>query len=336
MGGVPTPKTTPRHGRRRRHHSILARNRLQVAAMLVMLFISSVNGLLVNTKKLSVATTGRGDDMVLNRPKNSSIGSTVPASTATTSSVMGENEVAAFYPPSSVRTLPDLSRHSNLIESTIVVPIVANFVPWQDVMYDKALHLKCPFLRRRAIDAVEFWHGLMRTLLDPKEMYLGVCPSLLCHGRSCTKRFGLSLEDLLTAIRADWKEGSNLGYYVTGKLSTDIYRDDCLFDGPDPDMPVVGLRKYIFAASQLFDQKQSWSKLSSIEIDRDGSCVVAHWQFRGILRLPWKPVLPVVSGSTTYYVDACGLINKHVETWDLSVQEAFLKTFLPALFPHDE
>ena len=33
-------------------------------------------------------------------------------------------------------------------------------------------------------------------------------------------------------------------YYVTGKLSAAIYSDDCIFDSPDPDMPVRSLRRF--------------------------------------------------------------------------------------------
>lgn len=311
---------------RPRHHS------WQIAAILA-ISCNSTHGLLFHTNKRSVVQRGR-DDEAVNWPKtNSAIGSTVVTNPSTPSKNPIIEEDGAFYPPSSIRgILPNNTHGKNLLDRLVVDSAIAGFVPWQDEMYDQALHLKCPFLRRRAIDIVEFCHTVVRNLLDPDETYLGACPSLLCHGRSCTKRFGLSIDELLKAIRDDWKEDSNLGYYVTGRLSTDIYRDDCLFDGPDPDMPVVGLRKYIYAASQLFDQKQSWSKLSFIEI-QDGSCIVAHWQFRGILRLPWKPLLPMVCGSTTYHVDPCGLIYQHVETWDLSVQEAFLRTFLPAFFP---
>jgi hypothetical protein len=61
-----------------------------------------------------------------------------------------------------------------------------------------------------------------------------VPPSLRCDGQSCEKDFGLSKELLLDVIRSDWKPESKKGYYVTGRLSPSIYRDDCVFDGPDP------------------------------------------------------------------------------------------------------
>jgi hypothetical protein len=51
----------------------------------------------------------------------------------------------------------------------------------------------------------------------------------------------------------------------------------------------------------------------------------------GVLRLPWRPSLPVWHGTTTYYRDDNGLIYRHAETWELSVAQAFLKTLWPAL-----
>jgi Uncharacterized conserved protein (DUF2358) len=243
-------------------------------------------------------------------------------------------------------------------QQTILVDAIrAHILQWQDDWYDQALHIHCPFFRRRATDAVEVLHEIVRVVLDPQEEWLGPNPSLVCRGKSCTKQFGASVDDVMAAIRSDWRGGGTAvvvggddnndnvdssaakqvkGYYVTGKLSTDVYRDDCFFDGPDPDMPVKGLRKYMNAATQLFDQKQSWSKLLSLEKkqDDDNNVIVAHWQFSGVLRLPWKPLLPLVQGSTTYHIDpASGLVDRHVETWDMSATEAFLRTFFPAIFP---
>jgi Uncharacterized conserved protein (DUF2358) len=245
-------------------------------------------------------------------------------------------------------------------QHTILVDAIRQHIlQWQDDWYDRALHLRCPFFRRRATDAVEVLHEIVRVVLDPQEQWLGPNPSLVCRGKSCTKHFGATVDDVLAAIRSDWRGGGVVvvgddndndepttsidssfaakqvkGYYVTGKLSTDVYRDDCFFDGPDPDMPVKGLRKYMNAASQLFDQKQSWSKLLSLEKQDDDNVIVARWQFSGVLRLPWKPLLPLVQGSTTYHIDAAsGLVDRHVETWDMSATEAFLRTFFPAIFP---
>jgi hypothetical protein len=269
--------------------------------------------------------------------------------------------------------VPSLLEEARQRGDDFMAALRQHILMWQDDWYDRAIHMRCPFMRRRATDAVETFHEIVRVVLDPQEHWLGPNPSLVCHGKTCTKQFGVTVDEVMATIRKDWRDDGpsvdaaadhadhaadhhhasdpttntkqhrhhNKGYYVTGRLSTDIYRDDCFFDGPDPDMPVTGLRKYMNAASQLFDQKQSWSKLVSLEQQRkksgsdDGDVViVAHWQFSGILRLPWKPLLPLVNGSTTYHLDATtGLVVRHVETWDMSATEAFLRTFFPIFFP---
>ena len=163
------------------------------------------------------------------------------------------------------------------------------------------------------------------------------------------KRKHLTLAELQDAIAHDWKASSgHKGYYITGQLNTTIVRDDCLFDGPDPDMPVRGLRKYLGAASQLFDRKSSRAELLSLTTEcRVGDTVpqpqndptssisnhviVARWRMNGVLRLPWKPRLPEWTGTTTYHLDEDGLIYWHEEEWDMSVGQAFLKTFAPEL-----
>ena len=115
-------------------------------------------------------------------------------------------------------------------------------------------------------------------------------------------------------------------------------------------MPVKGLRKYLDAASQLFDPSKSRAELISLTAmndDLDGTSsttiqqeepncgdhapVVATWRMWGVLRLPWKPVLPEWTGTTTYHRDEEGLIYKHEETWDMSTLQAFVKTFSPDL-----
>ena len=125
---------------------------------------------------------------------------------------------------------------------------------------------------------------------------------------SKTKSVNLALEEIREIIRQDWREDSNKGYYITGRLNTTIYRDDCFFNGPDPDMPVRGLRKYLNAASQLFDHASSTAELLSLDI-ADDYTIVARWRLQGVLHLPWHPELPTWTGSTTYHVDEEGLIN---------------------------
>jgi hypothetical protein len=93
-------------------------------------------------------------------------------------------------------------------------------------------------------------------------------------------------------------------------------------------MPVKGLRKYQNAASQLFDRHSSHCDLLTLKIE--SNFIKATWKFNGTLRLPWRPQMPVVFGTTTYHIDATGLIFLHEETWDnMTAIRAFFETFLP-------
>ena len=169
------------------------------------------------------------------------------------------------------------------------------------------------------------------------------------------KQRGLPIEKIMEIIKDDWKQSLrnvdfdietdhqlkihdeksiDKGYYITGRLDSTIYKDDCLFDGPDPDMPVRGLRKYLSAASHLFDYNQSYARLISIECDKSGGnyhcgMIKANWEIGGVLMLPWKPKVKSWTGSTIYHIDESGLIAFHDESWDISVLEAFVSTMWP-------
>jgi hypothetical protein len=185
---------------------------------------------------------------------------------------------------------------------------------------------------------------MLRFLLVRHKSLLGP-PSAWKCADACVKRKHLDIHQAYSIIQNDWKQSNNKGYYITGKLNTTIYRDDCFFNGPDPDMSVKGLRKYLNAASQLFDQGKSRAELLSLDIvsvshpsnhDDNTECadeqvIVARWRMNGVLRLPWKPKLHNWTGTTTYHFDADGLIFRHEETWDMSVAQAFLRTMLPGL-----
>ena len=203
--------------------------------------------------------------------------------------------------------------------------------------YEIALSHKCPFLKRRATDFIELLESCVRNVLvRPKNLPLiGAPVGLRGDERTHHKTKGLSLTQVAAVLRKDWKvdddfltqpQYKNKGYYITGRLTPAIYRDDCYFDGPDPDMPVRGLRKFLNAASQLFDAKRSHCELTSMEVRQDEGTIVAQWKMNGVLRLPWRPVMPEVQGETTYRFDDEGLIESHSETWDLSATQAFLKT----------
>jgi Uncharacterized conserved protein (DUF2358) len=201
--------------------------------------------------------------------------------------------------------------------------------------YDQALSIKCPFFRRRASDLLDAMDMMVRFIVIRHKSLpdYTMMPSFYSPRRHSdlvsqthTKFVNITQTELLSILRDDWKVETQKGYYITGKLTTAIYSDDALFDGPDPDMPVRGLYKYMNAASQLFEVKSSYSELLEIYIESDVS-IVARWKLYGKLRLPWKPVVPAWTGTTTYHVDPRhGLIDRHIETWDISVWQAFLQT----------
>lgn len=257
-----------------------------------------------------------------------------------------------------------------------------------DTIYTEAsTTIKCPFFRRRIADTIDNVAMIMRFLIirhkslwpafgiidatpTPTDLGLNLlqvpgCKAMGKHiqidtnGKS-VKHCNLPIETIRDVIVKDWRSDSdayaimkpcslNKGYYITGKLNSTIYTDDCLFDGPDPDMPVKGLRKYLGAASNLFDSNKSSATLLDIQIiDVDVSphkaktrsrsrsqygnkVVEVKWTMEGVLMLPWRPRVKPWSGWTRYYLDDNGLIAYHEEGWDISVMEAFVGTVLPEL-----
>lgn len=221
-------------------------------------------------------------------------------------------------------SIPSTSAGLNSLEVGCVVFI--------ERLYIKTLAIKCPFFRRRMADLLDSIDMVIRfVVIRHKSLdIVGPPPSWRAPDASAHKQLGLPIAKAAEVIRRDWREDTNKGYYVTGRLNLTIYRDDCIFDGPDPDMPVRGLRKYLNAASQLFDQGKSRAELLSLDVVNEHQ-IVARWRMNGVLRLPWKPKLPDWTGTTVYHRDERGLIYKHEETWDLSVFQAFLLTFLPSV-----
>jgi len=210
-----------------------------------------------------------------------------------------------------------------------LTPLESWFVDSLQSKYNEALLIKCPFFRRRAADILDATDMLIRFLIVRHKSLPLQPPGWRCEGDTTLKRMGLSHQELLEVIRNDWRPDTCKGYYITGRLDRTVYRDDCVFDGPDPDLPVRGLRKYLNAASQLFDHQQSRSELLSLRVVEDDASIVATWKMKGVLRLPWRPSVPTWTGSTTYYTDEDGLIYRHIETWDKSVMQAFLQTLWP-------
>ena len=52
--------------------------------------------------------------------------------------------------------------------------------------------------------------------------------------------------------------------------------------------------------------------------------IKSEWVLQGSLKLPWKPFIPAVHGSTIYSLNGDGLIVSHAEEWDVSAWAAAL------------
>lgn len=171
-------------------------------------------------------------------------------------------------------------------------------------------------------------------------------PGCRSRKKEQTKSYNLSIQDIADIIYHDWtsrttvlntdehtsskKTQHHKGYYITGQMNTTIYKDDCLFSGPDPDMPVKGLRKYLAAASKLFDHSKSYADLLELQILSEKNQIQVKWEIGGVIMLPWHPEVKPWTGKTIYHIDiANGLIYKHEEFWDISVFQAFICTIWP-------
>lgn len=218
----------------------------------------------------------------------------------------------------------------------VLSPIEAWCLSKLDQWYSKSQAFKCPFLRRRSGDMLDSLESVMKHTVIRKACWPLMGPPQAHRPAGTNKKTntvkykGLSLSELHALVLNDWKPDTDgKGYYVTGKLTTPIYRDDCLFLGPDPDMPIHGLRKYVGVASHLFDYDTSQATLHVLEKQAQEKVLFAKWTLSGILRLPWQPSLPTFSGTTTYHFDDDGLIYRHEETWDCSATRAFCHTLFP-------
>lgn len=220
---------------------------------------------------------------------------------------------------------------SNLnINLESLTPIEKWCVLHMDLWYSKSLRIKCPFFKRRTADLLDGVDMVMRfVVIRHKSLdVIGPPPGCRSSTMTRTKHKGQNSHQISQIIQQDWRQDTDKGYYITGRLNTTIYRDDCLFDGPDPDMPVKGLRKYLNAASHLFDHATSTAELQDLLVV-DDTTIQARWKIQGVLHLPWHPKLPEWTGTTTYHLDPQGLVYLHEETWDMSVWQAFTQTLLP-------
>jgi hypothetical protein len=184
---------------------------------------------------------------------------------------------------------------------------------------------RCPFFKRRATDLLEAALGVGRFILARHKSLLPGALGFAPRSKGGPKVTGLAPAAVLEAIRADFEERR---YYVTGKLTREIYSDACYFDAPDPDMPVHGLEKYINAISKLFASGDSKVELLDLQILAP-DLLLSRWRLDATLALPWHPSIKAYTGVTLYELDEEGLICRHTELWSISATDAFLSAVFP-------
>lgn len=202
--------------------------------------------------------------------------------------------------------------------------------------------IPCPFFRRRAGEAVEglvsvvtFIAARHKSILDRPWLptsdsslwdELGL-DDLLPARPMGTKTCHLPLAVVMRGVERDIVENQ---YYVSGRLSQQLYDDACYFDSPDPDMPVRSLGRFIDALRGLFDPHRSTIELARME-PHGASAFVAHWRLSGHLKLPWRPAIKPYAGCTLYEVSPdTGLIVSHTEAWSITALDAFVSTIVPS------
>eukprot|EP00980_Cylindrotheca_fusiformis_P000768 scaffold184_cov125-Cylindrotheca_fusiformis.AAC.3 len=150
---------------------------------------------------------------------------------------------------------------------------------------------------------------------------------------SDSKTLNLTLEELAARLTRDLTEGAHKegGYFITGDLSTDIFRDDCIFS--DPTNKVQSLSRYQNALRILFDPAVSQVQLlSPLEIDEQKRTISGRIRSRGYLQLPWRPFVSAYESDIVYTVDESGLIAGQDQTWDSkSSFKALRESFTPSL-----
>ena len=133
----------------------------------------------------------------------------------------------------------------------------------------------------------------------------------------------MSIAELRDVVQKDFVQNQ---YYVTGKLSPEIYTPDCQFK--DPTTNVKGVRPYTTAVSKLFDPSKSKAELVSLKVSGP-NMLTLKWRLAATLNVPGSPAIKPYTGTTKYVTNHSGLICQHLEEWDISALDAFVSVLFP-------
>lgn len=142
------------------------------------------------------------------------------------------------------------------------------------------------------------------------------------------KRTGMALEDLAKVLARDVAAGATGkgGYFISGDLSPEVFRDDCRF--VDPTNDVSSLSRYKTALGILFDPQESKVELlSGPKVDAERRTIKAQVRSSGVLKLPWRPYIRPYETSIVWSVDGDGLVQEQAQAWSITAADALLQSF---------
>lgn len=160
-----------------------------------------------------------------------------------------------------------------------------------------------------------------------------LAPLGLKNSFTSQKTTNLTLQELAGRLEHDLVLGSinEGGYFLTGDLSKDIFRDDCIFI--DPTNEVSSLSRYQTALRILFEPKTSTVEIvEPLSVDEDARTISGRIRSRGFLQLPWHPYVTAYESKLVYSVDDDGLVSRQDQKWSKSAEEALRQSFTPTLF----
>lgn len=144
------------------------------------------------------------------------------------------------------------------------------------------------------------------------------------------KLTNLSLQQIAEKLAHDLGFGANGngGYFISGDLTPQIFRDDCTFI--DPTNSVSSLSRYENALKILFEPKSSYVHLLDMSINEETNEIYAKIESGGMLQLPWKPRISTYQSDIVYKIDQEGLIMSQSQVWSIPASQALRETFTPS------
>ncbi|XP_050274969.1 uncharacterized protein LOC126717352 isoform X3 [Quercus robur] len=128
------------------------------------------------------------------------------------------------------------------------------------------------------------------------------------------------IDDVVLILNSDYENA----YFVTGVFTSAIYAEDCIFEDP-----TIRFRVHLRSAPDLpYGNPMDFQIFKDFGINSKANFVLATWNLRTYLKLPWRPLI-CIDGSTIYELDDKFKIIRHAESWNVSALEAIGQIFTP-------